>query len=130
MTPTVYNVVIDPPSCRKSTIPFRIRLECSGTKSLQVDSDHNTYGMNGDCFQPNYLEPPFENPGCSRCHSRLHGRLSAPASWEAYKIYLRRGGYSLDLITGSTACEIASTAKALEVGPRFVLLPCCREPKT
>ena len=66
-------------------------------------------------------ERPAMYAVCSHCHSRLHGRFESPASWLAYKIHLRRGGFGSDLKTPKISRELTRLAKSLEARQPFSL---------
>ena len=42
-------------------------------------------------------EPPAAYPICTRCHSRLHSRFSAPQSWQSFLVFLRKGWYAREV---------------------------------
>jgi hypothetical protein len=69
-----------------------------------------------DYSEPYHWDRPAEYALCKTCHDRLHKRFKSPHAWEAYKRYLRTGGYGSDLKEPRIAREVLNLAKSLESG--------------
>ena len=74
-----------------------------------------------DYSEPFRWERPAIYAVCSHCHSRLHSRFKAPASWLAYKVHLRRGGFGSDLKTPNISRELTSLLRSIEAGHPIAL---------
>jgi hypothetical protein len=62
---------------------------------------------------------------CFPCHTRLHRRFKSPASWLAYKVHVRRGGFGSDLKIPKYSRELTRLARSIEAG-HSVSLPVLR----
>jgi len=91
------------------------------------DPDSKVAPHSEDYSKPYFFEPPYEYAVCTMCHSRIHRRFASPASWEAYKMHLRRGGYGSDLKPGSVADMVKKLTRTLEAGSEFALPPLPRD---
>src|SRR5437773_1709027 len=50
-----------------------------------------------DYSKPYRWLPPAAYPVCARCHSRIHSRFEAPARWQSFLQFLRRGWYAREV---------------------------------
>ncbi|MDQ1454096.1 MAG: hypothetical protein QOK38_3962 [Acidobacteriaceae bacterium] len=64
---------------------------CSDPSPLKMQTHAEDYS------KPYRWVPPAAYPVCTRCHSRLHSRFEAPARWNAYLKFLRRGWYGREV---------------------------------
>ena len=50
-----------------------------------------------DYSKPYRWLPPAAYPVCTTCHSRLHSRFDAPARWQSFLKFVRRGWYAREV---------------------------------
>lgn len=69
-----------------------------------------------DYSTPYLWEQPAMYAVCKRCHRQLHRRFEKPIAWKAYKLHLKRGGWSSDLNDSKIIAQLKSAEQALALG--------------